>query len=266
MSAPISPGGLIRPSDTTSVTTTTSSAPAAWQASASLAKSRTWPKKLGFCTTTQEVSLSMPAIRSSRPSTSGLPTLGVEAFPARGGLDDAAIMRMQAAGDQRLVAPRHAIGHQHGFGGARRAVIHRGVGHLHGRQQRHLGLELEEVLQSALRDLGLVRRVGRQELAALDHVVDGRRHVMAIGPGADEERRRRGRHVLRRIGLEGALDLELALVIGQAGDLGAEPRRGRHVAEQLVDRFGADLGQHLAAVGIGEGKVAHQPRLFTKVL
>src|SRR5205823_604923 len=34
MSAPISPGGLIRPSDTTSVTTTINSAPAAWQAAA----------------------------------------------------------------------------------------------------------------------------------------------------------------------------------------------------------------------------------------
>ena len=53
-----------------------------------------------------------------------------------------------------------------------------------------LGLELEQVLQRALRDLGLVRRVGGQELAALDHVVDGRGHVMAIGAGADEERRR----------------------------------------------------------------------------
>jgi hypothetical protein len=67
--------------------------------------------------------------------------------------------------------------------------------------------------------------------------------------------------------LEGALDLELALVIGQSGDLGGKPRRGGHVLEQLVDRPGADHRQHVAAVGVGEGKIAHgslsQPRLFT---
>ena len=86
---------------------------------------------------------------------------------------------------------------------------------------------------------------------------------MAIGAGADEERRAAGRDVLRRIGLEGALDLELAGVIGQAGNLAAEPRRLRHVAEQLVDRLGADLRQHLAAVGFGEGQITHQCSMLT---
>ena len=39
---------------------------------------------------------------------------------------------------------------------------------------------------------------------------------MAIGAGADEERRRGRRDVLRREVLEGALDLELAEMVGQA--------------------------------------------------
>src|SRR6185312_6868367 len=56
MSAPISPGGFTKPSDTASATTTTSSAPARWQASASSDRSRTSPNEPGFCTTTQEVS------------------------------------------------------------------------------------------------------------------------------------------------------------------------------------------------------------------
>ncbi len=179
---------------------------------------------------------------------------------------------MQAARDQRLVAARDAVGHQHGLGSAGRAVVHRGVGDFHAGQQSDLGLELEEILQSPLRDLRLVRRVGRQELAALDHVVDGRRHMMAIGAGADEERRRaRRRQVLGRVGLEGALDLELALMVRQAADLGRQPRRSRHVLEQLVDRLGADDAQHLAAIGLGEGKITHRglrsrPRLFTSVV
>ena len=82
MSAPISPGGLIRPSETTSVTTTISSAPAAWQASASFAKSRTWPKKLGFCTTTQEVSLSMLRDQVFEPFGIGLADDGAETLPS----------------------------------------------------------------------------------------------------------------------------------------------------------------------------------------
>ena len=188
----------------------------------------------------------------------GLRQGGREAFPLGRGLDDAAILRMQAARDQRLVAAGDAVGHQDGLGGAGRAVVHRGVGDLHAGEQRHLGLELEQVLQRALRDLRLIRRVRGQELAALDHVVDGRRHMMAVGAGADEERRARGRQVPGREALEGTLDFELALVIGQAADLGRQPRRRRHVPEQLVDRLGADHAQHLAAIGLGEGEITHQ--------
>ncbi len=81
---------------------------------------------------------------------------------------------------------------------AGRAVVHGGVGDLHAGEVRDLGLELEQVLQRALRNLRLVGRVGGQELRALDQVIDGRRDVMAIGAGADEERHRAGGDVLRR--------------------------------------------------------------------
>ena len=53
-----------------------------------------------------------------------------------------------------------------------------------------LGLELEQVLQRALGDLRLIGRVGGQELGALDEVIDARRHMVAVGAGADEERHR----------------------------------------------------------------------------
>jgi hypothetical protein len=55
-----------------------------------------------------------------------------------------------------------------------------------------LRLELEEILQRTLRDLGLIRRVARQELRALNQVIDGCRHMMLVGARADEERHRRG--------------------------------------------------------------------------
>jgi hypothetical protein len=48
------------------------------------------------------------------------------------------------------------------------------------------GLELEDGLQRALRDLGLVGRVAGEELAALDQRIDDDRAVVAIGARAEE--------------------------------------------------------------------------------
>ena len=104
------------------------------------------------------------------------------------GADDVAIMRMEAAREDDLVLAGQPPRHQHGLGGGGRAVIHRGVGDLHAGQVRDLGLELEQHLQRALRHFRLVGRVGGQPFGALDQVIDGRRDVVAIGAGADEER------------------------------------------------------------------------------
>ena len=71
------------------------------------------------------------------------------------------------------------------------------------------------ILQRALRDLGLVGRVAGQELRALDQVIDGRRHMVLVGAGADEERHRRGRRRSGGHASEDALDLELALAARQ---------------------------------------------------
>ena len=56
ISAPISPGRFKRPSETTSGTATISKQSLACTSAASLVKSTTFPKKSGFCTTTQLVS------------------------------------------------------------------------------------------------------------------------------------------------------------------------------------------------------------------
>jgi len=88
-------------------------------------------------------------------------------------LYDAAIVRMQPARDQPLVPPRHAV-----------AISTASAARSSRRTSRRLpphpvssvtGSGLEEILQRALRDLRLVGRVGGQNFAALDHVVDGRR-------------------------------------------------------------------------------------------
>ena len=75
MSAPISPGDLIRPHETASVVTTTISAPASRAALPMAVTSVTAPKRLGVCTTTQAVEASTAPITPASPSTaSGMAT------------------------------------------------------------------------------------------------------------------------------------------------------------------------------------------------
>ena len=86
----------------------------------------------------------------------------------RNGLDRRAVMRMQISRQHRLAALGDPVRHQHRLGRRRRAVVHRGIRHFHAGQHGDLSLELEQRLQRALRDLGLVWRIGRQELGTLN--------------------------------------------------------------------------------------------------
>ncbi len=134
---------------------------------------------------------------------------------------------------------------------------------------RDLRLELEQILQRALRDLGLVGRVAGQELRALDQVIDA-------SPAHGACRRRRRRRTapttpatfLAAMAAEQALDLELALAraAGRAGP--AAELVGRHVGEEVVDarrrRSRASISPRSA---VGEGQIAHgslRPSDFTK--
>ena len=178
------------------------------------------------------------------------------------------IMRMQPPRQHRPGAPRAAARHQHRLGAGARAVVHRGVGDLHPRNQRDLGLELEQRLQRPLRDLRLIGGVGGQELAALDQRVHRRRNMMAIGPAAEKTRRPACRQVLRRHRFQRAGDRDFARMARQVEGL-AQPRCGRRVAIEVVDprdgaaagrqRAGGYGGEHLGAVGVGERQIAHGP-------
>lgn len=172
-------------------------------------------------------------------------------------LRDRDVVRMEARRQQRLRAAGDAARHEDRLHASGRAVIHRGVRHIHAGEARDLRLELEQVLQRALRDLGLIGRVAGQELAALDQVIDAGRHMVLVGAAAEEERHVRGGEVLPRHGGERALDLHLAQVERQALDRAGEPRGGGHVAEQVVDAGSADLRKHRGAVVRGEGQVSH---------
>ena len=182
---------------------------------------------------------------------------GDGAEQARHRLHRLGIMGMQAARQDRLAAFGDALGHQHRFGGGGGTVIERGVGHLHAGQQRHLGLELEQILQRALGDFRLVGRVAGEEFRALDQVIHRAGHMVLVGARTAEEWGGPGGGVLRRHLRQRALHFHLALGVGQIEGGQRDMRRPGHVAEQRVHIRRADPRQHGAAVVGGQRQIAH---------
>ena len=139
-----------------------------------------------------------------------------------------------------------ADGHHHRLGSAGGTVVHAGVGHVHAGQLGNHGLKLEDRLQRALRDLGLVGRVAGEELAALHQGVDHHRPVVTIGSGA-EKAGVAGR-VLSAGGAEVVDDLALGLLAWHV-EVAVKAVLGGDDGEKVVNGAGADFGQHLPAFG-----------------
>ena len=125
---------------------------------------------------------------------------------------------------------------RHRFRRGRRLVEQRGVRHLHPRQVRHHRLEIQERLEAALRDLGLVGRVGRVPARVLHH------HAQ------DHARRDR-------------------VVVAEA-DVGAERLVAagnlRQPAQVLVFAFGGRQRQRLRAAGSRRGWLRRSARRATR--
>src|SRR5206468_4082400 len=116
------------------------------------------------------------------------------------------------------------------------------------------GLVFEDRLEDALAQLGLVRRVRGQELAALQDRVHDRRHVVVVEAGAQERDRRAV--VLRRKLLE--VRAQLLLAQGRRElELTVEPDARGQVGEELLDVGDADLLQHRLAIGVCQREVRH---------
>ena len=84
-------------------------------------------------------------------------------------------------------------------------------------------------------------------------MIDAGGDMMLVGAGAQEEGRFPCRQIFARKGAHVALDRQFAGMIGQAGDGAGQPGFDGHVDEQVVDRLGADDGQHFLPVGVGKG-------------
>jgi hypothetical protein len=182
-----------------------------------------------------------------------LDDLGVEAARVR--LQRLPGVGMHAARDDQapatLARPEREVG---GRGHRRRTLVERGVGHREAGELGDRRLKLEHRLQPALRDLGLVRRVGSQKLRPRDDRVDEGGDVVVVHPRADEAGLGVGvrvaggerREAVEHLGLgEAVRELERAVEAQLGGDVG----------EQLVGRVDADRLQHRRPVGVGCGRV-----------
>src|SRR6185503_10087071 len=98
--------------------------------------------------------------------------------------------------------------------------------------------------------------VGGQQLAALEHRVDDRGHVVVVHPRAEERELRADVRVLPGERLEVRVQLLLGHRRWQR-QLAPQAHTVRQVREQLLDRGDADRLEHRLSVGVGQREVAH---------
>ncbi len=100
--------------------------------------------------------------------------------------------------DDPVLSLRHPLGEQHRLAERGGAVVERRVGDVEPGQEALVRLVLEDRLQRPLRDLGLVGRVGGEELGAEEELIDAGRLIVGIGAAAQERGVARGGDVARR--------------------------------------------------------------------
>ena len=181
MSAPSSPGGVRTVQASRSVATT-ASAPASWAAAMAAEGSRTCARRRGV--------LHQHAVGLGQVGGGDVVDhVDADADGVGPGLHHGDGLRERVGGDHeaRAVALGHQAGaHGHGLGGGCALVEQRRVGQLGAGEVGDHGLEVQQRLETALGDLGLVRRVGGVPGRVLEDVAaDHRRRVGAVVAESD---------------------------------------------------------------------------------
>ncbi len=152
--------------------------------------------------------------------------------------------------EQALLVLAHAPGQRHGLGGRGALVEQRGAGGGQSGQLGDHGLEVQQRLQAALRDLRLVRRVGGVPGRVLHDVAqDHRRGERAVVAQADH---RVQDLVAVREGAQFGQDLGLGAGVRQVERVGVPDHVRDRGGRELVERAVADLREHLRpCLGVG---------------
>jgi hypothetical protein len=163
---------------------------------------------------------------------------------------------MDRGAHERALLARDPHGEVHGLHEAVRSVVQRRVRHLHPVQLAHHGLELEQRLQHALRQLRLIGGIGGRELGARRQRPDGGRDVVVVrSPAGEADEVRRPARSTRELGhvtdqlrlAERLRHIEGSVQSHRAGD----------GLEQVVELPGPDRIQHRAVVVLGVRQEIH---------
>jgi hypothetical protein len=145
----------------------------------------------------------------------------------------------------------HALGHHHRLGAGRGLVEKRGIGDRQACQVRHHRLEVQKRLQPALRDLGLVGRVGGIPGRVLQHVaLDRGRRMRAVIPLADHLHHRPVPPAIPRI-----------CASSSASDIGAQSSarscriEAGTVSSISASRLSTPTTSSISAISAGEGPI-----------
>ena len=172
------------------------------------------------------------------------------------GGEDFAIFGMHGARGEDAIAAGHSHSHHGRFRHGRRAVVHGRVGHIHPGELADHGLKFEDGGERALRDLGLVGRVGSRGIRS------GRLQCPpALAGNAGRHRRpertrNRCAHsspsrakVIHDFVLRfSRRNVERTIRAGPRGKMG----------KKAFERLDAERRQHLAALNIGFRQIAHE--------
>ena len=158
-------------------------------------------------------------------------------------------LRMAFRCDQEDFLPRLAlerVAHRHRFGRRRRLVEQRCVRDLDAGQVDHHRLEREQRFEPALRDLRLIRRVGRVPAGILDDIPLNHRRRDAVGVTHSDERAED--LILGRQRAEVRQHFRLRHPLGQI-ESAAEANFGRNRrVYQRIERLEAECLEHLGDV------------------
>ena len=175
----------------------------------------------------------------------------VDAERVRAGPDDVDRLRVAFFRDEKRavgggVALLEPVAHHHRLGGGGALVEHRGVGDLEAGQIGDERLEIQQRLEPALGDLGLIRRVGGVPRGIFEDVAldDGRRVGVEVAEAdaAAEDLVLAGETA--ELGEGGAFPGGRGQVEGPPADL-----RGHGGVDQCVDRIVTQGGEHRGRVG-----------------
>ncbi len=162
-------------------------------------------------------------------------------------------LRIAALADQEQALPRpHSFGlqtmeHRHRFGGRRPLIEERRRRDVHRRQIAHDGLKVQERFEPALRDLGLIRRVGRVPPGILEDIPqDHARRDAAVVAHADVGT---GDGIARRDAAQAPQVRVLRLALRQVERRAASDAGRNRLVDEHVERRHANRREHRGALG-----------------